>query len=225
MRRAAPLLAAVALLVALVIAGPGAPAARAAGPAPVEGPWGGRTTAGFPVFFEVREGKVVNLKARGWWGFECEGFSVESVAEPLTPDAGGAFAKLEDFGAKLEGAFVSPELAKGTLLAPTRSLPSCQGLIRNWTARPGPVPPAPPIRIGDGHGHLAAEPTRIYLSDNRYLGSLHWEVVNKVNARASGRAHFRVGPFVKTPRVKVFAEKPLLENGALVFHHISFRTL
>jgi hypothetical protein len=178
-----------ALLVPLLAAALISAAPAAAGTTtPTEGAWGGRTSAGLPVSFEVKAGHVVNVKFTFLWGFCGIAESALLNEETIRPD--GSWTYLDGRGPKIEGTFTTPDQVEGLLTIPSRELPSCEGSKATFTAAPGPVPPAPPILINDGRGHLAKEPTRITIPRNRvqYLKNLRWQKIGVAEARATGTA-------------------------------------
>jgi hypothetical protein len=112
--------------------------------APVEGAWGARTSAALPVTFEVHEGRVENAHFTFLWGF-CGGF--ESALANVDPvDAEGRWTFLDTRGPRISATFVAPDRAEGTVEAPSRELPGCPKTEATFVARPGPVPPLPPVR-------------------------------------------------------------------------------
>jgi hypothetical protein len=198
-----------------------AAAARAAEP-PVEGAWGGRTSAALPVTFEVRGGQVENAHFTFVWGF-CGGF--ESALPNVDPiDAEGGWTFLDTRGPRITATFAAPDRAEGTVEAPSRELPGCPKTEATFVARPGPVPPPPPILISDGRGHLLARPHRIAVASGpAYFGGLRWSAIGLNFASADSVAVFRRGRRTIRRPATISLLRPVTEGGHRTFRGLEYR--
>ena len=189
---------------------------------PVEGAWGARSSDALPVSFEVKDGKVVNARFTFTWGFCGEFESALPNEEAIHAD--GSWAFLDNRGPKIEATFVAPDLVEGTIVAPSRELPGCPKTEATFSGAPGPVPPAPPIRIADGRGHLTAKPRRIdlHLAAVRYVYELRWTTIGPAGARATGTALIRThGRTLRRP-VTIALGRPLERAGYRTFQRLSY---
>src|ERR1700743_1574487 len=105
---------------------------------PVEGPWHATTSAGLPVGFEVTGGKVAGVQSRFKWGF-CGTYASHPLA-PVPIDPTGHWKAEDGAGPYIEAAFIAPDRAAGTGVAPSRMLPGCPMTQARFTAEPGPAP-------------------------------------------------------------------------------------
>jgi hypothetical protein len=129
----------VALTAALLLT-IGVAAARAEAVVPVEGSWGGESSAGLPVHFGVAGGHVVNPRFKFSWGF-CGTYESSWPGIEFGIDANGHW-KIEDSrGQTLEATFVAPDRVEGTIVAVERMLPGCPRTEATFTA--APIPPNP----------------------------------------------------------------------------------
>jgi hypothetical protein len=119
---------------ALALSGGGA-LAQAEGIEPVEGGWKGRTSQGLPVYFGVREGRVVNTRYRFRWGF-CGVFSNHVKAASLEVDTTGHWLIEDTRGSSFAGTFVAPDRVEGTVSAVERMLPGCPEVTAPFVASP-----------------------------------------------------------------------------------------
>jgi hypothetical protein len=126
------LLAILATAIALTA---GAGLARADGIEPVEGGWKGKTSQGLPVYFGVREGRVVNTRYRFRWGF-CGVFSNHVKGASLEVDPAGHWLIEDSRGSSFAGAFVAPDRVEGTVGAVERMLPGCPEVVAPFVASP-----------------------------------------------------------------------------------------
>jgi hypothetical protein len=196
-------------------------AAEAAEP-PVEGAWGARTSVALPVTFEVREGRVKNAHFTFLWGF-CGAF--ESALPNVDPiDAEGGWTFLDGRGPRIDATFVAPDMAEGTVEAPSRELPGCPKTEATFVARPGAVPPPPPVLISDGRGHLVARPHRIEVAAGpAYFGRLRWSRVGLNSAAARGVAVIRRGPRTIRRPAAITLLRPVSEGGHRTFRALEYR--
>ena len=79
MRRAAAVICGLVLGCGVLVA-----SAAGDGVVPVEGPWHGKTSAGLPVQFEVKEGQVANVRFRFRWGF-CGTYTTQTPPAAIEP--------------------------------------------------------------------------------------------------------------------------------------------
>lgn len=134
-------------LLGLGLAGLGAPVLTQ----PLPGRWTGLTGQGERIDFVVQGGSVTNFELRGrWTGENCSGdfehsigFGVRIVGDAFVADF--PFIKI-----RVEGSFISPTLAQGTLMANFTA--SCPGSVStDWSASPegedgeGAPPPSLPL--------------------------------------------------------------------------------
>jgi hypothetical protein len=122
------------LIAAFALAG-SAGLAQAEGIEPVEGGWKGETRQGLPVYFGVREGRVVNTRYRFRWGF-CGVFSNHVKAADLEIDPAGHWLIEDTRGSSFAGTFVAPDRVEGTVSAVERMLPGCPEVVAPFTASP-----------------------------------------------------------------------------------------
>jgi hypothetical protein len=122
------------LLCALALAG-GPGLAHAEGIEPVEGGWKGRTRQGLPVYFGVREGRVVNTRYHFHWGF-CGTYGNHAKGANLEIDPNGHWIVADSRGSTLEGTFVAPNRVEGAVRVVERMLPGCPAVLAPFTAWP-----------------------------------------------------------------------------------------
>lgn len=203
--------------------GVAAPAALAGPPSPVEGAWGGRTTAALPVSFEVHAGRVENARFAFTWGFCGEFESDLPNVDPI--DEAGHWSFLDSRGPKIAATFVAPDRAEGTVEAPSRELPGCPKTEATFVAVPGPVPPPPPVLISDGRGQLEKRPHRISISGKgpRSFYALQWSKVELGVASAHGRALVRRGTKVLRIPVVITLAAPINRDGYRTFRRLNYR--
>lgn len=190
----------------LVLVG-GVSAARADGVVPVEGGWVATTSVGLPVSFEVKGSNVLNAHFGFNWGF-CG--SYESHLPNTDPiDANGHWSFLDTRGQTIEGTFVAPDRAEGTVEAVERQLPGCPHTRATFVAAPGEVPPYVPPQVyavqNANTGHLSRKPSDIVLGRgiSFFLYGLEWRGFGGHRAYASGRAQIHRGKREWNPRVSV----------------------
>ena len=124
----------VVLIFALLLLG--APAvSRAAAVQPRLGGWKGRTTQGLPVYFGVREGRVVNVRYRFRWGW-CGVFEDHDRWASLEIDPAAHWVDPDPRGSAIEGTFVSRHRLEGLVSAEGRELPSCPHIEAKLVAWP-----------------------------------------------------------------------------------------
>lgn len=109
--------------------------AQAEGIEPVEGGWKGKTSQGLPVYFGVREGRVVNTRYHFKWGW-CGTFGNHYKGANLEIDPAGHWIIPDPRGTTLEGSFVAPNLVEGTVTAEGRELPGCPEVVAPFVAYP-----------------------------------------------------------------------------------------
>jgi len=193
----------------------GASAARADGIVPVEGGWVATTSAGLPVSFEVREGKVLNAHFRFKWGF-CGTY--ESHLPNSNPiDANGHWSFLDPRGQTIEGTFVAPDRVEGTVVAVERELPGCPRTQATFVAAPGEVPRLEPqvFAVQNANtGQLVKRPGEIVLGKHGSFTfyDLKWRSFGQRRAYATGMAVIRRGKRRWDPRVSVRLSS-LIEDG------------
>jgi hypothetical protein len=124
-----------AILVATIALASGAGLAQAAEIEPVEGGWKGKTSQGLPVYFGVREGRVINTRYRFRWGF-CGVFSNHVKRASLEVDPAGHWLIEDSRGSSFAGTFVAPNLVEGTVSAVERMLPGCPEVVASFVASP-----------------------------------------------------------------------------------------
>jgi hypothetical protein len=123
-----------ALLCALVLAS-GAGLAHAEGIEPVEGGWKGKTRQGLPVYFGVRNGRVINTRYHFHWGF-CGNYGSQAWRANLEIDPTGQWVVSDPRGSSFEGTFVAPDRVEGMVLVEERELPSCPKVEAPFVAWP-----------------------------------------------------------------------------------------
>jgi hypothetical protein len=172
-------------LVALTLLS-GASTASAEGLMPVEGDWRGETSAGLPLHFTVKDGRVTDTQFGFRWGF-CGVFESRDKGADLAIDPSGHWIFHDPRGQTLEGTFVAPDRAEGTVVSVERELPGCPRTEATFTAAPNPESMAaaragiealpydidlrePPgvanVLVGRVHGSLG-ETVRFFLFVNR----------------------------------------------------------
>jgi hypothetical protein len=109
-------------VVALALAG-GAALAAAVSVEPVEGGYKGRTAQGLPVYFGVREGRVVNTRFTFRWSY-CGKHTAHEARASLEIDAAGHFL-LDEGRSQFEGTFVAPDRVEGMVIVPEHPLAGC----------------------------------------------------------------------------------------------------
>jgi hypothetical protein len=122
------------LLCALVLAS-GVSVVRAEGIEPFEGGWKGKTSQGLPVYFGVRNGRVINTRYHFHWGF-CGTYGNHEKRANLEVDPAGRWIIQDPRGSSLEGTFVAPDRVEGMVLAEERMLPSCPRVAAPFIAWP-----------------------------------------------------------------------------------------
>jgi hypothetical protein len=173
--------------------------------APVEGPWHATTSAGLPVSFEVKAGRVVGARFRFKWGF-CGSF--EGYGGPAPIDPTGHWKGEDPRGPWIEATFVAPDRAEGTVNAPSRMLPGCPPTRATFVAEPGAAPFEEAESVVTSNvvtRHLVHAPKSMLLKRGgsiRFYG-LHWHGFGEPVAGASGRAYLRGGDVVRRPKVSV----------------------
>lgn len=220
----------VALSCVLVLAC-AAPTAGAEGVVPVEGPWQATTSAGLPLSFAVSGGQVVDVRYRFRWGF-CGSF--ESAIKGSTPiEADGHWKYADSRGPFVEGTFVGPDRAEGTVVAPSRQLPGCPETKATFVATPGEAPfeQAEAVVQDDARTrHLAASPRTMLLAGRRHikLYALQWQDFGEPVARATGRAFLHRGcpgcpeREVTRPRVSVLLSELTQQGDYRVYLHLRY---
>jgi hypothetical protein len=124
----------VVLLCGLVLT-TGVGLARAERIEPVEGGWKGETRQGLPVYFGVRNGRVINTRYHFRWGF-CGTYGNHLKGANLEIDPSGRWIIDDTRGSSLEGTFVAPNLVEGTVSVVARELPGCPKVVAPFTASP-----------------------------------------------------------------------------------------
>lgn len=122
------------LLCVLVFAS-GVGLAEGEGAEPVEGGWKGKTSQGLPVYFGVRDGRVINTRYHFHWGF-CGTYGNHVKGAMLEIDPAGHWFIADPRGTSLEGTFVAPDRVEGTVIAEERELPSCPHVVAPFVAWP-----------------------------------------------------------------------------------------
>ncbi|HEX6687154.1 MAG TPA: hypothetical protein VF085_00650 [Solirubrobacterales bacterium] len=205
-----------------------APVARAEGVVPVEGKWHATTSAGLPISFEVSGDQLLNARFRFRWGF-CGSFeSALRGAVPIEPS--GHWKYTDSRGPFAEGAFVAPDRAEGTVVAPSRQLPGCPETKATFVATPGEAPferAEAVVRSNVRTGHLFASPrTMILARDGHFrLYSLQWHSFGEPVAHATGRAFLRRGcrdREVTRPHVSIFLNNLTQQGEYRVYLHLHY---
>ncbi|HEX4307864.1 MAG TPA: hypothetical protein VHZ54_17650 [Solirubrobacterales bacterium] len=206
---------AVAAICGLVLGG-GVLVAGAAGDGvvPVEGPWHGKSSAGLPIQFEVKEGQIINARFRFKWGF-CGTYTTQTPPAPIDP---GGHWKAEDSATTYaEGTFVAPDRTEGVVVAPSRMTPGCPRTQATFVAEPGAAPFKEPeavvLAVVGKHRYVHAPKTIVLKRDGsmRFEG-LHWRGWGEEVTKATGRAFIGVGWVIRRPRVTVTLDE-LVEGG------------
>jgi hypothetical protein len=194
------------LLCALALSGPVA-GAGAEGIVPVQGGWVGKTSAGLPVSFVVKEGNVLNAHFGFRWGF-CGSF--ESHLPNTDPiDAGGHWSFEDPRGQTIEATFLAPDRAEGTVVTVGRELPGCPETSATFLAAPGEAPALVKPQVfavqNANTGRLAKRPREIVLGEHGTFSfhGLRWLSFGGPQALASGRASIRRGGREWEPRAAV----------------------
>jgi hypothetical protein len=107
---------------------------------PVEGSWGGESSAGLPVHFGVEGGRVVNPRFRFKWGF-CGTFESSWPGVDFPIDSNGHWVVEDSRGQTLEATFAAPDWVEGTIVAVERMLPGCPRTEATFVAAPVPENP------------------------------------------------------------------------------------
>jgi hypothetical protein len=102
---------------------------------PVEGGWKGVTRQGLPVYFGVREGRVVNTRYRFRWGY-CGVYGPHFKRASLEIDPASHWIVEDSRGSSMEGTFVAPDRLEGVILVVERMLPSCPAVVAPFIAHP-----------------------------------------------------------------------------------------
>lgn len=125
-----------AIVCALVVVS-GVTLAGAAGVAPEEGGWKGKTKQGFYVYFGVGEGVVKNVRLT-FREVICGKQSVHLPQARLAIDEAGRFAgALVPNRLELEGVFVAPDRVSGKIVSlETTGLPGCTRKVVGFSAHP-----------------------------------------------------------------------------------------
>lgn len=130
------------LLCAIVLVG-GATKSSAGGVEPVIGGWKGKTAQGLPIFFGVREGRVVTNVRLSYRDAVCGKASIHKRNVRLSVDESGQFAGIvypANGGVELEGSFTGARRVEGRIVAGEASgLPGCTGGDISFTAGPKPL--------------------------------------------------------------------------------------
>jgi hypothetical protein len=123
-----------ALLTLIALAG-SAELAQAEGIEPVEGGWKGKTSQGLPVYFGVREGRVINTRYRFHWGF-CGTYGSHMKSANLEVNSSGGWIIEDSRGSSFEGTFTAPDTVEGTVNVVERELPGCPRVTAPFVAHP-----------------------------------------------------------------------------------------
>jgi hypothetical protein len=109
----------------------------AAGLAPEEGGWKGKTKQGFYIYFGVGEGAVKNVRLT-FREVVCGKQSVHLPESRLAIDEAGHFAgALVPNRLEFEGTFVAPDRVSGKIVSlETTGLPGCTRKVVGFSARP-----------------------------------------------------------------------------------------
>jgi hypothetical protein len=110
-------------------------AAQAEGVVPVEGSWGGESSAGLPVHFGVENGRVVNPRFKFEWGF-CGTYESNWPGVYFEVDPNGHWVVEDSRGQTLEATFDAADKVEGTIVAVERMLPGCPRAEATFTAAP-----------------------------------------------------------------------------------------
>jgi hypothetical protein len=200
----------------LLVLACGASVVKAEGIVPVEGGWVATTSVGLPVSFEVKEGNVLNAHFRFNWGFCGTYESHLPNTDPI--DANGHWSFLDSRGQTIEGTFVAPDRAEGTVVAVERQLPSCPHTRATFVAAPGEVPPYVKPQVfavqNANTGHISRRPSEIVLGKHGSLSfyDLRWRSFGARKAYAIGKAEIRKGKQEWNPRASVRLSS-LIEDG------------
>lgn len=198
---------------------------------PVEGKWHATTSAGLPISFEVGGGQLLNARFRFRWGF-CGSFeSAIKAGVPIEPNGHWKYA--DSRGPYAEGAFVAPDRAEGTVVAPSRQLPGCPETKATFVAVPGEAPferAEAVVRDDLRTGHLSASPRTMILSRDGHfrLYSLRWNGFGESVARATGRAFIRRGcrgcrdREVTRPHVSILLNNLTQQGDYRVYLHLRY---
>jgi hypothetical protein len=182
--------------------------------APVEGPWHGKTSAGLPIRFEVKDGQVTGARFRFRWGF-CGTYTTQTP--PTAIDPGGHWKAEDSATTYAEGTFTAPDRAEGVVVAPGRMTPGCPRTQATFTAEPGAAPFKEPeavvLAVVGKHKYAHAPKTIVLKRDGSMrLEKLHWRGWGEETAKATGHAFIKVGRVIRRPRVSVTLDE-LVEGG------------
>ncbi|MBS1878556.1 MAG: hypothetical protein JST31_03485 [Actinobacteria bacterium] len=116
------------------------PQAGAEGVEPAIGGWKGKTSQGMPIYFGVREGRVVTNVRLNYRDAVCGKLVLHEPNASLSIDESGHFAGVvypANGGVELRGSFTGPRRIKGKIVAGESSgLPGCTGGTISFTASP-----------------------------------------------------------------------------------------
>jgi len=221
----------IAALTCALVLGCGAASAGADAVVPVAGPWHATTSAGLPVTFEASAGQVLNSRFRFRWGF-CGTFETASQSSvPIEPN--GHWKYLDPRGPWIEGTFVAPDRAEGTVTAPSRMLPGCPETKATFVAEPGEAPfeqAEAVVRADVRTRSLVHAPKNMGLKrdGSLQLYDLHWRDFGEPVAHASGRAYLRRGCSgcrdreVRRPRVSLLLNELTQQGDYRVYLQIRY---
>ena len=201
-----------------------ATSAGAEGVIPVAGPWHATTSAGLPVTFEVKAGRVVSPRFRFKWGYCGSQASGPGQSIPIEPDGQWKF---EQGGPYIEATFVAPDRAEGVVVAPGRMTPSCGETRATFVAEPGsvPIPKAEsvvPVGVGPSNWVHAPKQMSLRRDGSVRFYDLHWHGFGGETTRANGRAYLRRGSVVRRPKVTVWLSYPLEEEGFEIYETLRY---
>ena len=111
--------------------------ARAGALDPAEGAWKGKTSQGYAIYFGVEGGAVSNVRLTIRDPI-CGKNELHRRSANLSIDESGDFSGvLIPNRVEIEGTFVAPERAKGTIVSlETTGLPGCLRRVAQFSARP-----------------------------------------------------------------------------------------
>jgi hypothetical protein len=205
-----------AVFIGAIVLGCGVLAASAVGDGvvPVEGPWHGKTSAGLPIQFEVKEGQVTGAHFRFRWGF-CGTYTTQT---PPTPIDGSGHWKAEDSATTYaEGTFTAPDRAEGVVVAPSRMTPGCPRTQATFIAEPGAAPFKEPEAVvlavvGKRRYRRAPKTVVVKRDGSMRFEHLHWHGWGEATTKATGRAFIGIGRVIRRPKVTVTLSE-LVEGG------------
>ncbi|HEY5054391.1 MAG TPA: hypothetical protein VII45_13390 [Solirubrobacterales bacterium] len=125
----------IALVAGFALAGSVGVATAAEGIEPVEGGWKGETRQGLPVYFGVRDGRVINTRYRFHWGF-CGTYGSHEKKASLETDPTGHWIIKDSRGSSFEGTFIAPNRVEGMVLVEEREFPGCPKVVAPFVASP-----------------------------------------------------------------------------------------